>query len=97
MGSLLSVIPVVVRRFGANVRLLAAVLIGAIIAASLMSTTSIYTDAIHELGLDYAIRERGPDAINIAVRSTTRVRQCQSGRHQGTGHQKRAAGLAAET
>ena len=50
MGTLLSIIPIVVRRFGANWRLLSAVITGAILAAALMSTTSIYTDAIRDLG-----------------------------------------------
>ena len=68
MGSFLGVIPIVVRRVRANARLLAAVVIGAVLAAALMSTTSIYTDAIRDLGLSYAIRERGPDKINILVR-----------------------------
>src|SRR3990172_2709281 len=73
MGSFLSVIPVVVRRVGANARLLAAVVIGAVLAAALMSTTSIYTDAIRDLGLSFAIREKGPDRINILVRSTSQI------------------------
>ncbi|HLF72355.1 MAG TPA: ABC transporter permease [Dehalococcoidia bacterium] len=71
MGSFLSVIPIVVRRVAANWRLLTAVIIGAILASALMSTTSIYTDAIRDLGLDHAIREQGPDKINIAIRSST--------------------------
>jgi ABC-type antimicrobial peptide transport system permease subunit len=37
-----------------------------------MSTTSIYTDAIRDLGLSYAIRQRGPDKINMQVRTNTR-------------------------
>src|SRR3954466_1382085 len=72
MSSLLSVIPIVVRRVAANGRLLAAVVIGAVLAAALMSTTSIYTDAIRDLGLSYAIRQRGPDKINMQVRTNTR-------------------------
>ena len=72
MSTLLSVIPIVVRRVAANAPLLAAVVIGAVLAAALMSTTSIYTDAIRDLGLSYAIRQRGPDKINIAVRTNTR-------------------------
>ena len=59
MNSLLSVIPIVARRVGANARLLIAVIVGAILAAALMSTTAIYTDAIRDLGLTYAIRQAG--------------------------------------
>jgi ABC-type antimicrobial peptide transport system permease subunit len=72
MSTLLSVIPIVVRRVAANGRLLAAVVIGAVLAAALMSTTSIYTDAIRDLGLSYAIRQRGPDKINMKVASNSR-------------------------
>lgn len=72
MGSFLSVIPIVARRVTANARLLLAVVIGAILASALMSTTSIYTDAIRDLGLTYAVRQRGLDKINIIVASTSR-------------------------
>jgi hypothetical protein len=75
MGSLLSVIPVVLRRVSANSRLLAAVIVGAVLAAAIMSTTSIYTDAIRDLGLTYAIRQRGEDKINLVVRSTSQSAQ----------------------
>ena len=70
MTSFFSVIPVVMRRVSANARLLA-VIIGAILASALMSTTSIYTDAIRDLGLDHAIREQGPDKINLLIRSSS--------------------------
>ncbi len=71
MGGLLSTLPVVYRRVAANWKLLSAVVVGAVLAAAIMSTTSIYTDAIRDLGLSYAIRQRGPDQINILVRSTS--------------------------
>ena len=58
MGSLISIIPIVARRVRANARLLIAVVVGAVLAAAIMSTTAIYTDAIRDLGLSYAIRER---------------------------------------
>ncbi|HEU5421933.1 MAG TPA: ABC transporter permease, partial [Nitrolancea sp.] len=71
MGGLLSTLPVVFRRVAANWKLLAAVVVGAVLAAAIVSTTSIYTDAIRDLGLSYAIRQRGPDQINIVVKSTS--------------------------
>src|SRR5436305_1439486 len=71
MNTFLSVIPIVVRRVAANWRLLAAVVIGAVLAAGLMSTTSIYTDAIRDLGLSYVIKTRGADKINMSVRSNS--------------------------
>lgn len=71
MTTLVSVLPVVISRIAANWRLLLAVVIGAVIAAALMSTTSIYTDAIRDLGLSYAIRQEGPDKTNILIRASS--------------------------
>jgi ABC-type lipoprotein release transport system permease subunit len=75
MGGIISILPVVIRRVRANARLLVAVVVGAVLASAIMSTTAIYTDAIRDLGLSYAIRERGPDAINLVVRSTSQQGQ----------------------
>lgn len=73
MTSVLSILPIVVRRFAANARLLAAVLIGAVLAAALLSTTSIYTGAIRDLGLTFALRESGPINNDISVRSSSQT------------------------
>src|SRR3954470_18956274 len=75
MNTLLSVIPIVARRVVSNARLLAAVVIGAVLASALMSTTSIYTDAIRDLGLSHAIKQRGQDKINISIRAGTESTQ----------------------
>ncbi|MPZ48732.1 MAG: FtsX-like permease family protein [Dehalococcoidia bacterium] len=69
MSSFFTILPIVLRRVRANGRLLTAVVIGAVLAAALMSTTSIYTDAIRDLGLSYAIRQRGPNEINVSIQS----------------------------
>ena len=71
MGTFLSVIPIVVRRVAANGRLLTAIVIGAVLASALMSTTSIYTDTIRDLGLSYAIRTRGPEKVSFTIRSNS--------------------------
>lgn len=71
MTTLLGVVPIVARRVAANKTLLAAVVTGAVLAAALMAVTSIYTDAIRDLGLEHAVREQGRDRINIMVRSTS--------------------------
>jgi len=65
VNTLFSVLPIVFRRVSANIRLLTAVVVGAVLASALMSTTSIYTDAIRDLGLSYALRQSGPDKNNI--------------------------------
>jgi ABC-type antimicrobial peptide transport system permease subunit len=71
MLGLLTVLPIVIRRVKANARLLLAVVAGAVLAAAIMSTTSIYTDAIRDLGLKYALDERGEDEINITIVSSS--------------------------
>lgn len=78
MITLLGVLPLVARRVGANARLLTAVVVGAVLAAALMAITSIYTDAIRDLGLAHAIREQGRDRINIMVRSTSQISNRES-------------------
>ncbi len=67
MGTFLSIIPIVFRRVSANKRLLLAVVIGAVLASALMSTTSIYTDTIRDLGLRYAIRTNGALKNDILI------------------------------
>ncbi len=69
MTSLLSVIPMVARRVATNAPLLVAITVGAVLAAALMSTTSIYTNAIRDLGLSFALREAGADDTNILIRT----------------------------
>ncbi len=71
LGSFLSILPVVARRVVANGRLLAAVVVGAVLAAALMSTTAIYPDAIRDLGLSFALRDRGPIENDLLIRATS--------------------------
>lgn len=68
-----SVLPIVIRRFMANARLILAVVVGAVLASALLSTTSIYTDAIRDLGLKFAVREAGANTINPLVRSSSQT------------------------
>ena len=65
MLTLLTVIPLVVRRVRANARLLVAVLVGAVLASALLATTSIYTDAIRSLGLVHSIRQAGAELSDV--------------------------------
>ncbi len=71
MAGFISVIPIVISRVKANARLLLAVVIGAVLAAAIMSTTSIYTDAIRDLGLKFALNDRSKDDINYRISSTS--------------------------
>ena len=75
MTGFLSVIPIVVSRVKANARLLLAVVIGAVLAAAIMSTTSIYTDAIRDLGLKFALDDREKQDINYRLSSTSQSSQ----------------------
>jgi ABC-type lipoprotein release transport system permease subunit len=63
----------VLRRVRANARLLAAVVIGAVIAAALLSTTQIYPDALRELGLSYTLQQVPEDEKNLRVQSTSQA------------------------
>lgn len=71
MGAFLGVLPLVLQRLRANARLQAAVLVGAVLATALMSTTSIYTGALRDLGLKHALKVAGPDKLNILILSSS--------------------------
>jgi ABC-type lipoprotein release transport system permease subunit len=56
-----------VRRMLGNWRLLSSVVIGTFIAAAILSATSIYADAIRDLGLRHAIDTRAPRTLDVAI------------------------------
>lgn len=61
------VLRMVVRRSLANGRLLATVLVGVVIAAALMASVVLYSDAARDLGLRYALRTSEPTERNVRV------------------------------
>lgn len=56
-----------VRRMRGNWRLLTSVVIGTIVAAAVLSATAIYSDAIRDLGLQFALEQRDPNELDIRV------------------------------
>ncbi len=57
--------PLAMRRASARWRLLLPLLVGSLLAVSLMSSTFIYGDAVRQLGLEHAVDERRPEELDI--------------------------------
>ena len=69
---------IAVRRMLGNWRLLTSVVIGTVIAAAVLSSTTVYADAIRDLGLDFALRQHAPASLDVqVVQSTQRVERGQ--------------------
>lgn len=62
-----SILRLVVRRSAGNWRLLLNVAIGVIIAATLLASTAIYSDAIRDLGLTYALRHHDRNKLDVQI------------------------------
>ncbi len=56
-----------VRRMLGNWRLLSSVVVGTLVAAAILSATAVYADAIRDLGLQYALRQRTAAALDVSV------------------------------
>ena len=66
-----TVFRLVLRRAAGHRRLLAAVIVGVILAVGLMSATEIYRNALRELGVDVDLERADQTELNLAVSSTT--------------------------
>ncbi|MFZ0790721.1 MAG: hypothetical protein WAM94_14010, partial [Chromatiaceae bacterium] len=67
MGTLATILRMVIRRSLANRRLLATVVVGVVMSAALMSSVVLYSDAIRDLGLRYTLRNADPLERNIRI------------------------------
>ena len=56
-----------IRRMLGNWRLLSSVVVGTLVAAAILSATAIYADAIRDLGLQYALRQQSPAALDVSI------------------------------
>lgn len=56
-----------VRRMLGNWRLLSSVVVGTLVAAAILSATAIYADAIRDLGLQHALRQQSPAALDVSI------------------------------
>ncbi len=70
MGTLAAVLHIVLQRSMGNRRLLLTVAAGTVIAAALAAAVAIYTDAVRDLGLSYALRTKPPVALDVQVSSS---------------------------
>lgn len=61
-------LPVIaLRRMAGNWRLLLSVVIGTIVAAATLSATAIYSDAIRDLGLDFALEQQATSDLDLKI------------------------------
>ena len=56
-----------------NWRLLSSVVLGTIVAGAILSATVVYSDAIRDLGLKFALDRRDPTTLDVAVSRTTQT------------------------
>lgn len=71
MGSFGAVLRIVVQRSLGNRRLLATVVVGVVLSAAMMSAVALYSDAIRDLGLRYALRQEDPRSLDLRVVSSS--------------------------
>ncbi|MCZ7576475.1 MAG: hypothetical protein M5U18_05285 [Dehalococcoidia bacterium] len=67
MGTVTTILRMVIRRSLANRRLLSTVVVGVAMSAALMSSVVLYSDAIRDLGLRHTLRNADPLERNIRV------------------------------
>ncbi len=82
-----------VRRMLGNWRLLSSVAIGTVVAAAILSATAIYADAIRDLGLQYALRQQSPAALDVSI-ITSNVNVSQAIYQRSTSRQDAAVNAA---
>ena len=66
-----AVVGLVVRRAMGNRRLLATVFIGVILAAALLSSVMIYSDAVRDLGLVHALEQETDQGLDLRILSSS--------------------------
>jgi putative ABC transport system permease protein len=71
MASFGAVLRIVIQRSLGNRRLLATVVVGVVLSAALMSAVALYSDAIRDLGLRYALRQEEPRSLDLRIVSSS--------------------------
>ena len=71
MTSFASLLRIVAQRSLANWRLLATVIFGMVLAAALMSSVILYSDAVRDLGLSFTLRQQEPLDLDLKVVSNS--------------------------
>ena len=67
-----------IRRMAGNWRLLSSVVLGTMIAGAILSATIIYSDAIRDLGLKFALEQRDPTELDLKIFRSTQTANPQS-------------------
>ena len=62
-----------IRRMAGNWRLLSSVVLGTMIAGAILSATVIYSDAIRDLGLKFALEQRDPTELDLKIFRNTQT------------------------
>ena len=62
-----------IRRMAGNWRLLSSVVLGTMIAGAILSATVIYSDAIRDLGLKFALEQRDPTELDLKIFRSTQT------------------------
>jgi len=71
MSRLAPVIRMVAQRAMGHRRLLLMVTIGVVLSSALMASVFLYSDAIRDLGLEYALRQEPPEDLDLLVLSSS--------------------------
>lgn len=83
-ASIVALLQIVLQRSVANWKLLTTVALGVVVSSALMSTVIIYSDAVRDLGLSYAIRNAEPLDLHVRVASTSQKAQPEIYAHRRT-------------
>lgn len=67
-----------IRRMAGNWRLLSSVVLGTMVAGAILSATIIYSDAIRDLGLKFAVEQLDPTELDVKVFRSTQTASPES-------------------
>ena len=71
--SIITILRIVLRRINGNRRLVAAMLIGVVLAVALMASTAIYRDSLDELGLKFDLENTEKSELDLLVSTSNHL------------------------
>jgi len=69
MSLFFSALQLVLRRSLANWRLLSSIIVGVLVAVALLSSTPLYSNALNDLGLSHALKQREMELLDVHIYS----------------------------
>jgi len=69
MSLFFSALQLVLRRSLANWRLLSSIVVGVLVAVALLSSTPLYSNALNDLGLSHALKQRSIEMTDVHIYS----------------------------